>query len=189
MARVVLPGLDTDLDETSGALIAGNADDKTMMRARRRPSAIRHAGAAGAPRHRPRSDVKQLSDRAARPRAIGLRGAASGRQTERWQARTAKEDFAAATERAMASSAVIEAANAEEEALAIAVVLREALEASRQDRRAGNARPRARPPRRWRRWRAGTSRSTIRRRQSGRYAGRHLRAAGRAGGARRPRSR
>ena len=55
----------------------------------------------------------------------------------------------------------IEAANAEEEALAIAIALREALSRARQDRRAGHARPRSSPAGCWRRWRAGTSRSTI----------------------------
>ena len=72
---VVLPGLDTDLDEQSWRLIAGATRAKACAGAR--PSAIRHAGAARAHRHRARGG--RISGRAARPRAAGLGGAAAGR--------------------------------------------------------------------------------------------------------------
>ena len=52
---VVLPGLDTDLDDASWDVIAGGATPTARdRRARHRPSAIRHAGAARAHRHRAR---------------------------------------------------------------------------------------------------------------------------------------
>jgi ATP-dependent helicase/nuclease subunit B len=126
---LVLPGLDIDLDDASWTLIAGNADDKTHDGA----PAAGHAqfsmqallSRIGIARH----DVKQLSEPAPHGRELlvseALRPAAS---TERWQARTAKKDFIASTERALTSLSMVEAANAEEEALAIAVVLREAVE-------------------------------------------------------------
>ena len=126
---LVLPGLDTDLDDGSWALIAGNADDDSHDGA---PAAghaqfAMHALLAtlGITRH----DVVALSDPAphGRERLVSeaLRPAAT---TERWQLRAKTKDFAAAAETALASFAMIEAANAEEEALAIAVSLREAVE-------------------------------------------------------------
>ena len=60
---VVLPGLDTDLDEPSWRLIAG--DEGKGIRAGARPSAIRHAGAARAHRHRPRRGRQLWRRRAA----------------------------------------------------------------------------------------------------------------------------
>ena len=126
---LVLPGLDTDLDDASWALIAGNADDKS------------HAGAPAAGHAQfamhalldvlgiRRNDVNQLAPPKPHGRELliseALRPAAT---TERWQARAGKKDFAAAIAKALASLAMIEAANAEEEALAIAVALREAVE-------------------------------------------------------------
>ena len=50
---VVLPGLDTNLDEESWSEIAGR-EGRRSRRARHRPSAIRHAGAAHAHRHHAR---------------------------------------------------------------------------------------------------------------------------------------
>jgi ATP-dependent helicase/nuclease subunit B len=126
---LVLPGLDKDLDDASWSLIAGNAGDKTHDGAPAAGHAQFSMQALLARIGIARSDVKQLSEPAphGRERLISeaLRPAAS---TERWQARTAKKDFAAAAERALSSLSMIEAANAEEEALAIAVALREALE-------------------------------------------------------------
>ncbi len=98
-----------------------------------------------------RNEVEALSAPAPHGREMlvseALRPAAT---TERWQPRAKTKDFDAAADRALASLAMIEAANAEEEALAIAVALREAVEDERQDRRAGDARPRAGAPRRGR---------------------------------------
>jgi len=126
---LVLPGLDMDLDDASWALIAGNADDKSHDGA---PA----AGHAQFAMHAlldalaiRRDKVSQLAPPAPHGRELlvseALRPAAT---TERWQARTKKKDFDAATAQALASLAMIEAANAEEEALAIAVALREAVE-------------------------------------------------------------
>jgi len=126
---LVLPGLDTDLDDASWALIAGNADDKSHDGA---PAAghaqyAMHAllDALGIRRDK----VNQLAPPAPHGRELliseALRPAAT---TERWQVRTKKKDFDAASAKALASLAMIEAANAEEEALAIAVALREAIE-------------------------------------------------------------
>ena len=124
---LVLPGLDTDLDDASWALIAGDAGDKTHDGA----PAAGHAQFAmqallariGIARH----DVAALSPPMphGRERLVSeaLRPAAT---TERWNVK--KKDFDAATAKALASLAMIEAANAEEEALAIAVALREAVE-------------------------------------------------------------
>jgi ATP-dependent helicase/nuclease subunit B len=119
---VVLPGVDTQLDEESWALIAGNADDDSH-------DGLPAAGHAQFAMHAllerlgiARSEVEALAAPDGREALISeaLRPAAT---TERWQARR-HADFGAA----LASLAMIEAANAEEEALAIAVALREALE-------------------------------------------------------------
>jgi ATP-dependent helicase/nuclease subunit B len=124
---LVMPGLDMDLDDTSWALIAGNADDKTHDGA----PAAGHAQFAmqallariGITRH----DVAALAAPAPHGRELlvseALRPAAT---TERWNVK--KKDFDAVTARALSSLSMIEAANAEEEALAIAVALREAVE-------------------------------------------------------------
>jgi ATP-dependent helicase/nuclease subunit B len=126
---VVLPGLDTDLDDTSWAMIAGNADDKT------------HDGTPAAGHAQfamqallttigiARDEVVSLSAPAPHGRELlvseALRPAAT---TERWQTHRDQKDFADATDKALAGLAMIEAANAEEEALAVAVTLRETLD-------------------------------------------------------------
>ena len=71
---VVLPGLDTDLDEELWKLIAG--DEKQAHRAGIRTSAIRHAGVAHAHRHYARCGRKLGG--AARPRAVAVGGVAAG---------------------------------------------------------------------------------------------------------------
>jgi ATP-dependent helicase/nuclease subunit B len=126
---VVLPGLDTDLDDASWALIAGNANDKTYDGA---PAAGHAQFALQALLERvgvARKDVVALAPPAPHGREMllseALRPAAT---TERWHAHAKKKDFDAATAKALGSLAMIEAANAEEEALAIAVALREAVE-------------------------------------------------------------
>ena len=73
---VVLPGLDTDLDEESWKLIAG--DESKRIAAGIGTSAIRHAGVVDAHRHQPRRR-RQLG-RAARPRAVAVGGVAAGGQ-------------------------------------------------------------------------------------------------------------
>jgi ATP-dependent helicase/nuclease subunit B len=126
---VVLPGLDTDLDETSWQRIAGDEKDTTHDGA---PAAGHAQFAMQALLARigiTREEVVPL----AAPQAHGrealvseaLRPAAT---TEHWQLSRRNEGFDKATDRALSSLAMIEAANAEEEALAIAVAIRDAVE-------------------------------------------------------------
>jgi ATP-dependent helicase/nuclease subunit B len=130
---VVLPGLDTDLDEESWRLIAGDPP----------PYPPPHAGegreGAPAPGH-PQFAMQALLTRIGigRDRVVTL-GQARGRErlmsealrpaatTELWQQTAADLVFAADVAAALENLTVIEAANAEEEALAIAVALREAV--------------------------------------------------------------
>ncbi|MGH6673933.1 MAG: double-strand break repair protein AddB [Xanthobacteraceae bacterium] len=121
---VVLPGLDTDLDEPSWRLIAGD----------------RSNGIPPAPGHPQfamqalltrigieREAVEMLAKPSPRERLISeaLRPAAA---TDLWPERAAGVAFDALADSALAKISVIEAANAEEEALATAVALREAVE-------------------------------------------------------------
>ena len=123
---VVLPGLDTDLDEESWRKIASSDDEGNA------PAAVHSQFAMQALLSRmsiARAAVAQLAGPAAHGREMlaseALRPAAT---TDRWQFRFEAADFAATADRAMAGVSVIETANAEEEALAIAVCLREAVE-------------------------------------------------------------
>ena len=155
---VVLPGLDTDLDEISWRAIAGSERDKIA------PAPVHPQFAMRALLDRigiARDAVKQLTPPAAHGRELLvseiLRPATT---TDRWRRRFGTADFAATAEKAMADVRVIEAANAEDEALAIAVSLREAIE------RPDKPLPWSRPTVRWhavslRLWNAGKSRSTI----------------------------
>jgi ATP-dependent helicase/nuclease subunit B len=125
LGAVVLPGLDTDLDESSWREIGGTDEKGTP--AVGHPQFAMHAllaqmGIA-------RDAVIQLSPPSAHGReklvSEALRPATS---TDRWQIRLKEADFAATADKAMSGVSVIETANAEEEALAIAVCLREAME-------------------------------------------------------------
>jgi ATP-dependent helicase/nuclease subunit B len=121
---VVLPGLDTDLDESSWRMIGGDA----------------RADAAPAPGHPQfamqgllarigikRDAVESLAEASGRERFVSemLRPAAA---TDLWRAHAADPSFETHAEAAIGSVHVIEAANAEDEALAIAVALREAVQ-------------------------------------------------------------
>jgi ATP-dependent helicase/nuclease subunit B len=122
---VVLPGLDTDLDDAAWELIGGHASGSDTPG----PPAYGH------PQFAMQALLKGLSiDRtmvtALAPSAVhgrerllseAMRPAAA---TDRWRERL----DASAVEAALANVTVIEAANADEEALAIAVALRETLE-------------------------------------------------------------
>jgi len=121
---VVLPGLDTDLDEESWRLIGG--DERSDIPA--------------APGH-PQFALHGLLSRIGITRAAVERlGAPSGRErfvsevlrpaaaTDVWRQRAADPSFEADVEAGLAAVTMIEAANAEDEALAVAVVLREAVE-------------------------------------------------------------
>jgi len=121
---VVLPGLDTDLDEDSWRLIAGDESK----------------GIAAAPGH-PQFAMQALLERMGINRdAVVALAPACGRErlisealrpadaTEKWRANAADAGFAAYTTAALQNVSMIEAANPEEEALAIAVALREAVQ-------------------------------------------------------------
>jgi ATP-dependent helicase/nuclease subunit B len=129
---VVLPGLDTELDEDAWSAIGGE------VRPPGTPLAHAAAAAAGHPQFAmhallarigiARRDVGILAPPAPHGRETltseALRPAAS---TDRWRAHLADERLATAIARGTESITVIAAGNAEEEALAIAVALREAL--------------------------------------------------------------
>ena len=121
---VVLPGLDTDLDDRSWDLIAGSGDGRRAPTAGHPQSAmqvlLKRIGIA-------RASVVTLAPSTGRDRLASeaFRPAAA---TDLWQARVADLAFAAEVESGLERVSVIEAANPEEEALAIAVVLREAVE-------------------------------------------------------------
>ena len=120
---VVLPGLDTDLDEPSWRLIAG---DKAKVITPAPGHAQFALQALLARIGMARSDVIGLAEPAGRERFVSevLRPAAA---TEAWREDFVEPDFAAHADAALAGISVIEANNAEDEALAIAVALREAV--------------------------------------------------------------
>jgi ATP-dependent helicase/nuclease subunit B len=127
---VVLPGLDTDLDDESWTAIAGSRD---ADRADARHPAVGHPQFAMhallARLGLDRKDVVTLVE--ARPlgreqlTSEALRPAGT---TDRWPARLKHPEFADNLANSLATLTMIEAANAEEEALAVAVALRETLE-------------------------------------------------------------
>jgi ATP-dependent helicase/nuclease subunit B len=121
---VVLPGLDTDLDEESWDLIGAGDDDDTWPAFGHPQFAMR---ALLARIGMSRADVVPLAPPSPHGRETlsseALRPAVA---TDRWQDRL--REVEAPLGRALDGVAVIEAANAEEEALAIAVALREAVE-------------------------------------------------------------
>lgn len=123
---VVLPGLDTHLDEPSWRLIAGEpqgAADGAANPAVTHPQFAMRAFLAQLRLDREAVQILGASAVPHRERLVSeaLRPAAA---SERWSEGLAEADVAAA----LARVSVIEAANAEEEALAIAVALREAVE-------------------------------------------------------------
>jgi ATP-dependent helicase/nuclease subunit B len=121
---VVLPGLDTDLDEDSWALIAGD-ERKGIAAAPGHPqfsmqALLTRIGIAreGVVPLAPARDRERLASEALRPAAA----------TEKWRQSAADPDFEAHADAALATITMIEAAHPEEEALAIAVALREAVQ-------------------------------------------------------------
>ncbi len=121
---VVLPGLDTDLDDDSWRLIAG--DERKGI-----PPAPGHAQyalqALLARIGITRDAVESLVEPSGRERLVSevLRPAAA---TDLWRQRTAAAGFEAHADAALRTITMIDAATAEDEALAIAVALREAVE-------------------------------------------------------------
>ena len=121
---VVLPGLDTDLDEESWRLIGGNA------RADIPPAPGHPQFAMQALLARigiTRGAVHNLAEASGGERLVSevLRPAAA---TDLWRTRAGDARFETAADAALRTITVIEAANADDEALAIAVALREAIE-------------------------------------------------------------
>jgi ATP-dependent helicase/nuclease subunit B len=121
---VVLPGLDTDLDEDDWRLIAGN-ESKGVAPAPGHPQFALHALLARIGIKR--DTVVALATANGRERLISeaLRPADA---TEKWRANAADAGFTAHMTAALQTVSMIEAANPEEEALAIAVALREAVQ-------------------------------------------------------------
>ena len=124
---VVLPGLDTDLDDVSWRLISGDPKKKI-------PAVPGH----------PQFAMQALLTRIGISRsAVGVLAKADGRevllseamrpamQTDAWWERARDLVFAAQADAAVSTVTVIEAANAEEEALSIAIALREAVQDGR----------------------------------------------------------
>src|SRR5262245_1625737 len=122
---VVLPGLDTDLDEPSWSLISRHDDE--LIPAAGPPQfamqgLLQRIGLS-------RAEVKALKEPEPHGReALTSEALRPADATERWRQRLAAPVFATKMATSLAEVAVIEAANAEEEALAIAVALREAIE-------------------------------------------------------------
>jgi ATP-dependent helicase/nuclease subunit B len=126
---VVLPGLDSQLDETSWQRIAGVTDDKThdglpaAGHAQFAMQALLTALGIG------RDEVETLRAPAAYGReALVSEALRPATTTDLWQANSNRDGFGRQVDAALASVDMIEAANPEEEALAIAVALREALD-------------------------------------------------------------
>jgi ATP-dependent helicase/nuclease subunit B len=124
---VVLPGLDTDLDNAAWDLIGGSPDRAGPPPIAGHPQFAMHGLLARI--GITRNDVVPLVPAAPHGRELllseALRPAAA---TDRWRDRLAAANVAGALARAIDTVTVIEAANVEEEALAIAVALREALD-------------------------------------------------------------
>lgn len=121
---VVLPGLDTDLDEDSWRLIAGD-DNKGVAPAPGHPQFAMQALLARIGIKR--DAVVALAPGRGRERLISeaLRPADA---TEKWRANAADAGFIAHMTAALQNVSMIEASNPEEEALAVAVALREAVQ-------------------------------------------------------------
>jgi ATP-dependent helicase/nuclease subunit B len=125
---VVLPGLDTDLDDEAWQLIGGVSDAQgrfTTPPASNHPQFAMHALL-----HRfgiRRGDVEILGAPAAHGRDLLVSEAMRpSNATAQWHRRLAQPDIAEKISGGMTNLAVIEAANPEMEALAIAVAMREA---------------------------------------------------------------
>jgi len=116
---VVLPGLDTDLDEESWRLIGSDALPQPGHPQFSLQALLARIGVA-------RQAVTPLAQATGRERLVSevLRPAAA---TDLWRQRAADASFGVHTDAALARVSVIEAANAEEESLAIAVAMREAV--------------------------------------------------------------
>ena len=119
---VVLPGLDTDLDDKSWEAILSDNDAAHGHPQFALASLIKRIGVM-------RSDITALAAPSPHGRervtSEALRPALA---SQLWQALPGDAEFAVRADAAIDAVAVVETANAEEEALAIAVTLREAME-------------------------------------------------------------
>ena len=125
---VVLPGLDTDLDDEAWQIIGGIRD--AQGKSTTSPSSNHPQYAMHALLHRfgiKRADVDILGESAPKGREVLVSEAMRpSNATAQWQRRLAEPGIAAKISRGMTNLAVIEAENSETEALAIAVAMREA---------------------------------------------------------------
>ncbi len=121
---VVLPGLDTDLDEPSWRLIAGD-EARGVAPAPGHPQFAMQALLTGIGIARDAVVQLAVPNGSERVMSEALRPAAA---TDLWPQRAAGAAFDTAADKALGAVSVIEAANAEEESLAIAAALREAVE-------------------------------------------------------------
>jgi ATP-dependent helicase/nuclease subunit B len=125
---VVLPGLDTDLDDEAWQLIGGIRDAQgkfTAPPASNHPQFAMHALLSQFAIKR--SDVEILGERAPQGRDVLVSETMRpSNATAQWQSRLAQHDIAEKISLGMKNLAVIQAANPEMEALAIAVAMREA---------------------------------------------------------------
>jgi ATP-dependent helicase/nuclease subunit B len=125
---VILPGLDTDLDEESWRGIGGERDDSgrfTEHPASNHPQFAMHALLERFGIKRGDVDILQAPSPDGRDVLLSEAMRPSS-ATAQWHARLQRPDIAAHIESGMRNLAVIEAPNPEMEALAIAVALREA---------------------------------------------------------------
>lgn len=124
---VVLPGLDTDLDDASWTLIGGSNDDKGTATppSQNHPQFAMHAllDRLGVRR----GDVANLAPQAPQGRDVLLSEAMRpSDSTALWRDRLKSTEVSRGIARGMQKLAVIEAPNVESEAMAIAVAMREA---------------------------------------------------------------
>src|SRR5882724_6866265 len=125
---VVLPGLDTDLDDEAWQSIGGVRDAQGKFTTP--PTSNHPQFAMHALLHRfgiKRGDVEMLGKAAPQGRdVLASEAMRPSNATERWQRRLAEPDIAEKISLGMTNLAVIEAENSETEALAIAIAMREA---------------------------------------------------------------
>jgi ATP-dependent helicase/nuclease subunit B len=125
---VVLPGLDTDLDDDAWQLIGGIRDAQGKLTSPPAPNHPQSAMHALLDRFRiKRGDVEMLGEPAPLGRDVLVSEAMRpSNATAEWHRRLGQPDIAEKISAGLTNLAVIEAANPEMEALAIAVAMREA---------------------------------------------------------------
>ncbi|MDE2379050.1 double-strand break repair protein AddB [Bradyrhizobium sp.] len=125
---VVLPGLDTDLDEDAWRIIGGVRDAQGKYAthpASNHPQYAMHGLLQRLGLKRSDVEVLGVPSPAGRD-LLASEAMRPSSETERWQERLSQVDVAAQIARGMTNLAVVEAPNPEMEALAIAIAMREA---------------------------------------------------------------